>query len=137
MDTETLIQLETDVLISLVRSSELRSMGIPEMHETLQANSIEVIHCPIKDKWIPSSMKVLVSVVNQICDRLREDKKIVVHCNGGKGRTGLVVAATLVRLGMEPNQAIAMIRHARPGMLRNPMQILYLKAYARRIRGGC
>lgn len=135
MDIATLLQVGTQVLVTLVQQHELDSMKIPDMMTQVRAAGIEVIHAPIKDKWIPSRVGILVELVDLIAARVKVGRCITVHCNGGKGRTGLVVAATLVALGMEPGPATDLIRTVRPGMLYNPAQIVYLRLYQRTITG--
>ena len=44
---------------------------------------------------------------------IREGKSIIVHCNGGKGRTGLIITACLVLLGLGQDEAINAIRSRR------------------------
>lgn len=135
MDVAALLQVGTQVLVTLVQQHELDSMKIPDMMTRVRAAGIEVIHAPIKDKWIPSRIGILVELVDLIVQRVKAGKCITVHCNGGKGRTGLVVAGTLVALGMEPGPATDLIRQVRPGMLYNPAQIVYLRLYQRTITG--
>lgn len=45
------------------------------------------------------------------------------------GRTGLVVVCALVALGVDPSKAIDITREARDGMIQNPAQILYVRAF--------
>jgi len=90
-----------------------------------------VISFPIPDKWIPSSMDRLVQVVGELVGLVRQGECILVHCNGGKGRTGLIVVSTLVALGMDPSDATEKIRIAREGMIRNPAQLVYVIAFKR------
>jgi len=104
-------------------------MGIPDLHLTLNRCDIETVHFPISDKWVPSSVNDLITLVQVILVRIKRNKTILVHCNGGKGRTGLVVAATLVTLGMEPDKAVELIRKAREGMITNPAQLLFLRSF--------
>lgn len=135
MDIAALLQVGTQVLVTLVQQHELDSMKISDMMTRVRAAGIEVIHAPIKDKWIPSRLGILVELVDLIAARVKQGKCITVHCNGGKGRTGLVVAATLVLLGLEPGPSTDLIRSVRPGMLYNPAQIVYLRLYQRTIAG--
>jgi len=90
---------------------------------------MESIHFPIKDKWIPNSMPKLMELVEFIISRLKERKTVVVHCNGGKGRSGTIVVATLVGLGKKVDNAIKVVRSTRSGTIRNPVQIAYLKRF--------
>jgi protein-tyrosine phosphatase len=57
---------------------------------------------------------------------------VVGNCNGGKGRTGLVVACVLMRAGAAPTMSAArqVILSSRTGCLKNPVQQLYATAYA-------
>jgi len=114
--------VETNVLVTLVREVELQRMGATQLFTRSKDVGIESVWAPITDKWIPESMRILVDLVDLLLTRLREDKVIVVvscfllrsssffvllttmcqHCNGGKGRSGMVVVSVLVALGMKP-----------------------------------
>ena len=60
-----------------------------------------------------------------------EGKRVCVHCNGGKGRTGTLVACVLLALRApgcaSVGGATAVMRRCRPGMLKNPLQQLYVR----------
>lgn len=143
--------METNVLVTLVREVELQRMGATQLFTRSKDVGIESVWAPITDKWIPESMRILVDLVELLLTRLREDKVIVVvslfilrssfwlltpntsmcqHCNGGKGRSGMVVVSVLVALGMKPGDAIDLVRAARPGTIRNPAQVFYVKLFA-------
>jgi hypothetical protein len=48
--------------------------------------------------------EMLCDVVRAVVDELRAGRGVVVHCQGGTGRTGTVIACTLTALGMgEPD----------------------------------
>ena len=51
-----------------------------------------------------------------------------------QGRTGLVLVATLVQMGISLPQAIHHIRTCRPGCIHNPSQLMYLVWYSNHIR---
>jgi len=82
----------------------------------------------------PHDTRAFDALVARLVDRIeREDMRVVVHCNGGKGRSALVTAAVLIGLSdMSAGTAVACVRAARPGSLRNPLQILFLWSFARR-----
>ncbi|MBJ7357852.1 dual specificity protein phosphatase [Nocardioides sp.] len=59
-------------------------------------------------------------------------RRVLVRCSGGLNRSGLVVAASLVRLGHAPDDAIALVRRARgPWALTNPGFVAHLRSLAR------
>jgi protein-tyrosine phosphatase len=78
---------------------------------SVQSYGIESIHFPIQDKWIPNNIGEVASLVEMIVLCVQQGKTIVVHCNGGKGRTGLVVAATLYVLGLPIDEGLRLIRY--------------------------
>lgn len=51
-------------------------------------------------------------------------RPVLIHCAQGHGRTGLVAAAVLLRMGKAQNasEAIAIVREARPGVRLNSLQ---------------
>jgi len=118
-----------DVIVSLIRHSEMRELQIANLFREIEARDMESIHFPIKDKWIPPSMEGLIYLVDIIIERMKSGKAVICHCNGGKGRTGTVVVATLVGLGKKVQHAIDVTRKARPGTIRNPVQIMYVKRF--------
>ena len=59
----------------------------------------EVIYYPIKDYGVLPD-DVLYDLVDKICARLEEGKKVGVFCGGGHGRTGYVAGCVLARKGI-------------------------------------
>ena len=61
-----------------------------------------------------------------IGDVLQRGGRVLVHCRGGLGRTGTVVAQMLIEQGVAADRAIAMVRNARPGAIETSSQTGYL-----------
>lgn len=59
--------------------------------------SIECHNHPIKDFGVPKFCD-LVRIVDAIEQLLKRGKNVLVHCKGGVGRTGLILAACLIKL---------------------------------------
>ncbi|MGW3960398.1 protein-tyrosine phosphatase family protein [Amycolatopsis sp. NPDC005003] len=60
---------------------------------------------------------------------VRAGRKTLVRCHAGLNRSGLVVAQTLVELGLGVPEAIALIRQRRsPWALHNPLFVEYLES---------
>ena len=122
-----------DILVTLLTEGDMRDIRAPDLLETARACGLECIHFPIRDKFIPSSMVTFVEFIVRLAQLALQGKTLIVHCNGGKGRTGLVVACTYIVLYRSTvDEAIAVIRQARPGTLYNPLQILYAHQFRRK-----
>lgn len=61
---------------------------------------------------------------------LERGGKVVVHCVGGIGRTGTVIACYLISEGMEPEDAIALVRRRRAGSIESVEQENAVYAWA-------
>ena len=62
---------------------------------------------PIRDNSVPSDEDHLADILLAIDRRIREGGAVYLHCWGGVGRTGLVVACWLQEQGRTPNGALA------------------------------
>ncbi|MGZ0217350.1 MAG: phosphatase domain-containing protein, partial [Acidimicrobiales bacterium] len=55
------------------------------------------------------------NIVTTIVNALNAEEDVVIHCKGGLGRTGTVVATFLSLYGMRAKQSLDIVRSARPG----------------------
>lgn len=64
-------------------------------------------------------------------ERLRKGETIVIHCMGGLGRTGLMAAGCLIAAtrDLTPEDAIEIVRQARPGTLETRQQENYISKF--------
>jgi protein tyrosine/serine phosphatase len=76
-------------------------------------DGFRVKHIPIKDFKAPR-LADIEEFVRFIDDEIRKGRRIVVHCYAGMGRTNLMFAAYLVHLGMEPENALNLVKEKRP-----------------------
>jgi protein-tyrosine phosphatase len=74
---------------------------------------LRVKHIPIKDFRAPR-LDYIEEFVRFVDDELREGRPVVVHCYAGIGRTNLMLAAYFVYLGMEPINALNLLKEKRP-----------------------
>jgi ADP-ribosyl-[dinitrogen reductase] hydrolase len=98
---------------------------------------------PIRDLSVPSDSDHLAKILFAIDRRIREGGAVYVHCWGGVGRTGLVVACWLQEHGRTPAAALAELsekwrtvkKHARkPESPETPTQVDWVKIWPQRRR---
>jgi ribA/ribD-fused uncharacterized protein len=72
--------------------------------------SYKYINYPIKDMYIPTDWKSYAKFIIDVCKiikSLENNEKIYVHCKGGCGRSGVVVASILCHLfELSPEEAL-------------------------------
>ena len=123
-----------DVLVSLLEAVEFPALGIPDLLERAEGVGLRVRHLPIRDGGTPATEAAgaFAELVDAVLDELRAGATVVVHCRGGLGRSGLVVAAVLTSSGLTADEAIAAVRSVRPGAVETREQEHYVQAFAQR-----
>jgi len=118
-------------LVTLCTDEEL-ARDSPDFQARVAAEVACREHHPIKDKRRPHDTRAFDELIARVVDRIENGMCVVVHCNGGKGRSALVAAAVLIGLKVSYARAVAGVRAARTGSLRNPLQLWFLRSFARR-----
>lgn len=74
----------------------------------------EVLHIPIVDFSTPV-LEDFKKFVDFVDSKIKENKKIVVHCHAGMGRTNLMIASYLINHDLiEPDAALEKVKEKRP-----------------------
>lgn len=122
-----------EILVSLIEPAEYARMGIEKMHEMIPAD-MRHLRLPIPDGSVPDAAweRSWERESPSIHSVLGRGGKVCVHCMGGLGRSGLIVARLLVESGIPPEQAILMVRAARPGAIETPEQEAYVRGLSNR-----
>ncbi|MEX0694293.1 MAG: protein-tyrosine phosphatase family protein [Rhodospirillales bacterium] len=105
-------------MVTLVEDPEFRKLGVPGFADAVTTRRFGWFHMPIPDMQTPGSAfcEAWSRQSADFCKTARGGR-IVVHCAGGLGRTGMFIAKLLVEAGSLPLDAIKTVRHARPGAI--------------------
>jgi protein-tyrosine phosphatase len=118
-------------VLCLLQPGELQLMEVENYFEELKNAGIDVEHFPMRDKWVSQSLQNVIQLCSPsgpISQRLKNGQAVIIHCFGGKGRTGTIMGALLISLAgcRKVSEALKVIRARRPGCLKNRLQRYFL-----------
>lgn len=116
------------VVVTLMEEHELAQFRSGNIGKVVRSAGMQWIHLPIVDMDIPDEHFEFAwrSSGPELHEHLRSNRKILVHCLGGLGRTGMVSARLLIEAGVPPTYAMEQVRAARSGAIQTPEQEMYV-----------
>lgn len=131
-DVQCLKDWGAAAVISLMEPEEMADYGVSHLGEAIARSGMRWFHLPIEDDRVPDAKfqaqwECWSWAVHQLLD---EGARVVVHCRGGTGRTGLFAAQLLIERGCPLPYAIELVREQRPKALQNPAHLPYLELVA-------
>jgi protein-tyrosine phosphatase len=101
-----------DVLVCLLTDTERAELGLAAEAGAAAGAGLEFHAFPITDFGVPDP-GTIQPLLDLLTARLHVGRHVAVHCRGGIGRSSLIAAALLVRLGSPTEQAWQVITAAR------------------------
>lgn len=131
-DLDVITSWGATALLCLIEDCELAELQVEQLEQEAQSR-LAYYHLPIVDGDIPDAAGELAwqQIGANLRQRLQAGERIVIHCKGGLGRTGLMAACLLIDLGEDPDNAIRRVRAARPGAIETAKQESYLRGLLR------
>lgn len=105
---------QPDITVTLT-TEEFPSAGIYLPQQFLEMD-YDWLHLPISDFGIPpeTDRALWQDAQKQLQDILNVGGKILIHCKGGNGRSGMLVLKLLISQGESSEAALARLRLVRP-----------------------
>jgi len=125
-DFKKIKELEIDVVVTLLSQVD------DDLIQKYKGAGIINRHFPIEDFSIPEKMDDFVKLIDQIEGYIDEEKKILVHCAGGKGRTGMVLVGLMMKMkGLSADEALENVRKSIAGAAETKEQEEFLRQYGK------
>ncbi|BBO75576.1 hypothetical protein DSCW_29930 [Desulfosarcina widdelii] len=102
-----------------------------DLHEIENAHGLDVHWLPITDEDAPQ-LEDAQKAIDWLNSKIGANKKVLIHCRFGIGRTGTVVMAWLLGQGYSADQAEALLDHT-PSEPKSRRQWDFLDAYSKSI----
>ena len=122
-DLNSIWNQEINCIVSLITKDELKKLDINDFDKTITEYGFEHYSVEIQDLGIPSTNQLgtFKILTKNIIGAIKTEKKVLIHCNAGLGRSGLF-AGILVKEMTDINHPIDYIRKFRKGAIETKEQ---------------
>lgn len=122
-DLNSIWNQEINCIVSLITKDELKKLDINDFDKTITEYGFEHYSVEIQDLGIPSTNQLgtFKILTKNIIVAIKTEKKVLIHCNAGLGRSGLF-AGILVKEMTDINHPIDYIRKFRKGAIETKEQ---------------
>jgi protein-tyrosine phosphatase len=100
------------MVVPLLTADEMNDYGIKDLLTHYKNAELEVVHLPIMDQRT-CTREEMQALVQRVENAIGANKKVLVHCVGGLGRSGMLAACILRHEGMSAKEAIQKVRAVR------------------------
>ncbi|PRY74900.1 protein-tyrosine phosphatase family protein [Marivita geojedonensis] len=132
-DVQHLIEWKPAIVISLVSEIELVAAGAADLWRHLVDAGCRWEHLPIHDFGVPDAEfeEAWPEISANARRALMGGGRILVHCRGGCGRSGMVALRLMIELGEAPEDALDRLRAVRACAVETAEQMAWAKAAKR------
>lgn len=122
-------------IVTLMPSHELQENGVAELPVVCQQQDLAWFHFPVEDDAAPAEQFATAWAAHsaEVLQILADGGTIAVHCKGGSGRTGLMVAMLLISRGEPLPKVIEQVQELRPKSLQIPAHLAFLSDAAAQV----
>jgi len=126
-DIAAILRWRPDVVFTMTSASELRSVGADRIGGDLSRLGIRWQHLPIKDFGAPETATAALwpAAARAARAALGDGGRVLVHCYGGCGRSGMAALRLMVELGEPAQVALQRLRSARPCAVETEAQMAW------------
>ncbi|MFC1849807.1 isochorismatase family protein [candidate division CSSED10-310 bacterium] len=111
-DILVLKQKGINTILSLITDDELIEYGVSDLSEKYTKQGLAYKNFPVLDQSVPT-IRNMKKLIRWIREKLQKGEKVLVHCVGGLGRSGTIVACLLLEYGYSWQDAVKIVRNSR------------------------
>lgn len=117
-----LMEWRPDLVVSMTSQAELERKGAGTLGTDLANEGIAWLHLPVVDFGVPTDLD-WPAVRDQALGVLADGGRVLVHCFGGCGRSGMMVLRLMIAAGETWEDALVRLRHIRPCAIETDAQM--------------
>ena len=123
-DLQKLAAWNPAIVLSMTEQREMEACGCGDLGERLNRLRIDWVHLPVRDfnGLTARNARHWPDLSRRLHGLLDRGRAVLVHCRGGRGRSGMIALRLMVERGQEPDAALRQLREARPGAVETDEQ---------------
>lgn len=116
-----------DLVISMTTDVEMQQLGAAALGRDLADCGIRWVHLPVADFGTPPApiAALWADVSAAVAQVLSRRGRVLAHCRGGCGRSGMVVLRIMIERGEGPEPALNRLRAVRPCAVETDAQMAW------------
>lgn len=132
-DLEHIAGWRPAIVISLTTVAELAVVGAAGLGQDVQDRGARYVHLPIADFGVPDALTRAAwpDVGARARRALGGGGRVLIHCRGGCGRSGMIALRLMIEAGEAPDEALARLRAVRPCAIETAAQLDWAMAARR------
>ena len=129
-DLQHLRDWQPAIVISMTTQAEMVAKGAGDLGRDLQNMGTRWMHLPIEDFGAPTPEveEAWHTAAKAALAAVQGGGRVLIHCNGGCGRSGMAVLRLMVEAGEDPDAALARLRAVRPCAVETDAQMRWAVA---------
>lgn len=126
-DLSEIMAWHPDFVLSMTERKEFSDAGAADFPKRLTAAGIEWQPFPVADFSEPKKEAdgLWAELEKAICGILSNGGRVLVHCKGGCGRSGMAVLRLMIASGTHPFEALTKLRAIRPCAVETEAQMVW------------
>ena len=115
-DLTTLLRWNPNLVLTMTQEIELQYADAETFGDDLQAAGVAWHHLPVPDMGAPPAdvQAQWQATSEQAAKVLKDGGRVLAHCYGGCGRSGMALLRLMVEAGEDVDAALARLRSVRP-----------------------
>lgn len=126
-DLGALLRWSPDLVLTMTTAAELAARDAGSLPRDLALHQIAWLHLPVADFGTPPPETAALWPAASAGARqvLQAGGRVLAHCMGGCGRSGMALLRLMVDAGEDPDSALSRLRAARPCAVETAAQALW------------
>ncbi len=100
-------------VVSLLEQEESEFLELEDEPAAVRAAGLRFLSFPVPDHSVPENRAAFLALADKLVGDLKSGESVGIHCRAGIGRSGVLAAVILMKLGVPMDTALASISAAR------------------------